>query len=132
MDSKSLFSAGQKQLLCLARTILQRARILVLDEATANVDLETDKFIQEKIRERFHECSVITIAHRIETIIDNDLVIVMKNARVVEKGTPRELLVKDPRDNRITNVEGEFARLVLANGDTKAQLLFEKAHPPLS
>ena len=103
----------------------------MLDEATANVDLETDKFIQEKIRERFSECSVITIAHRIETIIDNDFVIVMKHGRAVEKGTPRELLSKQPRDDRITNVEGEFAKLVLANGETKAQLLFEKAHPPI-
>ena len=131
MDSKSLFSAGQKQLLCLARTILQEARILVLDEATANVDLETDKFIQEKIRERFKECTVITIAHRIETIIDNDLIIVMKNGRAVEKGTPRELLIKQPGDKRITNVEGEFAKLVLANGESKAQILFEKAFPSL-
>ena len=53
----------------------------------------------------------------------------MKNGRAVEKGTPRELLAKDPRDERITNVNGEFAKLVLANGEGKAQLLFEKAQP---
>ena len=123
MDSKTLFSVGQKQLVCLARAILEQTRVLVLDEATANVDLETDRFIQEKIREKFGWCSVITIAHRIDTIIDNDWVIVMQDGRAVEQGRPVDLLLSDPEDNWVSNSGGAFARLVWANGESKAREL---------
>ncbi|XP_062958179.1 ATP-binding cassette sub-family C member 2-like [Cynocephalus volans] len=85
-------SIGQRQLLCLGRALLRKSKILVLDEATAAVDLETDRLIQATIRNEFSHCTVITIAHRLHTIMDSDKIMVLDNGKIVEYGSPEELL----------------------------------------
>ncbi|KAJ2062021.1 ABC transporter C member 13 [Coemansia sp. S146] len=96
------FSAGQQQLIGLCRVIMRKRKIIVLDEATANVDLETDKSVQELIRKEFSDCTVLTIAHRLETIMNSDRIIVMDKGTIAEIGTPQDLLAKN----------GMFAQLV--------------------
>uniref|UniRef100_A0A4W6CKQ2 ABC-type glutathione-S-conjugate transporter n=1 Tax=Lates calcarifer TaxID=8187 RepID=A0A4W6CKQ2_LATCA len=85
-------SLGQRQLLCLARALLRKTRILVLDEATAAVDLETDQLIQSTIRTQFDDCTVLTIAHRLNTIMDYSRVMVMDRGTVIEMDSPSQLM----------------------------------------
>ncbi|CAK6444659.1 unnamed protein product [Pipistrellus nathusii] len=85
-------SVGQRQLVCLARALLRKTKILVLDEATAAVDLETDDLIQSTIRTQFEDCTVLTIAHRLNTIMDYTRVIVLDKGEIRECGAPSELL----------------------------------------
>ncbi|XP_071760532.1 multidrug resistance-associated protein 1-like [Centroberyx gerrardi] len=85
-------SLGQRQLLCLARALLRKTKILVLDEATAAVDLETDNLIQSTIRTQFEDCTVLTIAHRLNTIMDYTRVIVMDRGYITEMDSPSNLI----------------------------------------
>ncbi|XP_056122814.1 multidrug resistance-associated protein 1 [Rhinichthys klamathensis goyatoka] len=87
-------SLGQRQLVCLARALLRKTKILVLDEATAALDLETDTLIQYTIRSQFEDCAVLTIAHRLNTIMDYTKVIVMDKGHIVEMDSPNNLIAK--------------------------------------
>ncbi|KAJ2331042.1 Canalicular multispecific organic anion transporter 1, partial [Coemansia sp. RSA 2671] len=90
----------------LCRLLMRKRKVLVLDEATADVDQETDRRIQELIRSEFSECTVLTIAHRLNTIMNSDRIIVMEKGEIAEIGSPQELIAKG----------GKFAELVQANG----------------
>jgi multidrug resistance-associated protein (MRP) len=87
-------SVGQRQLVCLARALLRKTKILVLDEATAAVDMETDDFIQKTIRNEFADCTVVTIAHRLNTIMDYDRIMVLSDGRIAEFDSPNQLIAK--------------------------------------
>ena len=93
-EGGSNLSVGERQLLCLARAVLKKTKILILDEATAAVDLETDDLIQATIRSEFSECTILTIAHRINTIVDSDKVCVMDNGTVLEFDSPQTLFAR--------------------------------------
>ncbi|XP_038072564.1 ATP-binding cassette sub-family C member 9-like isoform X2 [Patiria miniata] len=99
------FSVGQRQLFCLARAFLRKSRILIMDEATASVDLEMDKTLQQVVVEAFKDRTVLIVAHRVETIMNCDTILVMSNGEITEMGTPEQLLATP---------EGEFAALVQA------------------
>ncbi|CAG9854876.1 unnamed protein product [Phyllotreta striolata] len=119
LDSKiseggSNFSLGQRQLICLARAIIKQNKILVLDEATANVDPKTDALIQSTIRSKFANCTVLTIAHRLHTVMDSDKVLVMDAGSAVEFNHPHILL---------QNPEGIFYSLVKQTGKSMAENL---------
>ena len=88
-------SVGQRQLVCLARALLRKSRILVLDEATAAVDLETDALLQKTIREEFAAATIVTIAHRLNTIMDYDKILVLDQGRVAEYDAPSSLLANN-------------------------------------
>jgi ATP-binding cassette subfamily C (CFTR/MRP) protein 1 len=84
-------SAGQRQLICLARALLRRTKILVLDEATASVDNETDQLVQDTVRAEFKDCTILAIAHRIETIDDYDKILVLDEGKIIEYDSPSVL-----------------------------------------
>ncbi|KAJ2019901.1 hypothetical protein GGI14_001259 [Coemansia sp. S680] len=98
-------SSGQQQLFSLCRLLMRKRKVMILDEATADVDLETDRKMQELIRTEFSESTVLTIAHRLDTIMNSDRIIVMEKGEIVEIGPPQELIANG----------GKFAELVQAN-----------------
>ncbi|XP_061984251.1 ABC transporter C family member 12-like [Populus nigra] len=108
------FSVGQRQLLSLARALLRRSKILVLDEATSSVDVRIDALIQKTIREEFRSCTMLIIAHRLNTIIDCDRILVLEAGQVLEHSTPEELL---------SNEGSAFSRMVQSTGPANAQYL---------
>ncbi|XP_038978323.1 ABC transporter C family member 2-like [Phoenix dactylifera] len=108
------FSVGQRQLLSLARALLRRSKILVLDEATAAVDVRTDALIQKTIREEFKSCTMLIIAHRLNTIIDCDRLLLLSSGQVLEFDTPEKLL---------RNGDGAFSKMVQSTGAANAQYL---------
>ena len=93
-EKGSNFSVGERQLLCLARAILQDSKVIVIDEATANVDLRTDQLVQETIRNQLSDRTILTIAHRVDTIIDYDKIMVFDNGNIIEFDQPQALLTK--------------------------------------
>uniref|UniRef100_A0A1D1YVQ9 ABC transporter C family member 3 n=3 Tax=Anthurium amnicola TaxID=1678845 RepID=A0A1D1YVQ9_9ARAE len=99
------WSMGQRQLVCLGRVVLKRSKILVLDEATASVDTATDNVIQKTLRQQFSDSTVITIAHRLTSVLDSDMVLILDNGMIAEFNTPSKLL---------ENKSSVFAKLVSA------------------
>jgi ABC-type multidrug transport system fused ATPase/permease subunit len=91
-EGGSNLSSGQRQLLCLARALLRGSRIIVLDEATAQIDVETDACIQRTIRREFAQSTVVVIAHRLGTVIDSDFIMVLERGELQEFGSPSELM----------------------------------------
>ncbi|XP_075235400.1 ATP-binding cassette sub-family C member 4-like [Lycorma delicatula] len=117
-EGGSNFSVGQRQLVCLARAIVRNNKILVLDEATANVDPQTDTLIQSTIRRKFSNCTMLTIAHRLHTVMDSDKILVMDDGTVVEYDHPYILLL---------NRNGYFYKMVEQTGKTTAEMLYKTA-----
>ncbi|KAE8730152.1 DNA-binding protein GT-1 [Hibiscus syriacus] len=107
------WSVGERQLVCLARVLLKKRRILVLDEATASIDTATDNVIQETIRNETSGCTVLTVAHRIPTVIDNDLVLVLDKGQIVEYDTP-DILLED-NSSSFSKLVAEFLRSSKSN-----------------
>ncbi|XP_041116108.1 multidrug resistance-associated protein 1-like, partial [Polyodon spathula] len=85
-------SVGQRQLICLARALLRKTKILILDEATASIDMETDNLVQLTIRKEFSDCTILTVAHRLHAIMDSDRVLVLDSGRIVEFDSPSNLI----------------------------------------
>jgi len=118
------FSVGQRQLLCLARAMIRQSRILIMDEATASVDVETDAIIQKALRSEFKDVTVITIAHRLNTIIDYDKVLVLSQGNILEYDKPSNLLFEKTSDGSLVPTDKtEFSKLVDETGTVNAELL---------
>jgi len=117
------FSVGQRQLLCMARAILKHSKIMVLDEATAAIDNETDNIIQKTIRTAFKDCTLLTIAHRLATIMDSDRVMVVSGGLIAEFDKPSILLEKE---------DGMLTSMVEQTGQETANYLHDIAYGKVS
>ena len=110
-ESGTNLSVGERQLVCLARALVQKSKIIIMDEATANVDFKTDRLIQEVIRDKFKDSTVLTIAHRLNTIMDYDKVLVLDGGQVVEFDNP-DVLIRNG---------GRFADMLKSQNQTVKQ-----------
>ncbi|XP_038063976.1 multidrug resistance-associated protein 4-like [Patiria miniata] len=117
-ESGSNFSVGQRQLICLARAVLRQNRVLIMDEATANVDPRTDALIQKTIRTKFLNCTVLTIAHRLHTIMDSDRIMVLDAGELIEFDQPHTLLQR---------ADSMLSKLVEQTGKAESSDLMEVA-----
>lgn len=117
-EGGSNFSVGQRQLLCLARAILSKNKILVLDEATANVDRRTDQMLHDSLEESFGDATILAVAHRLDTVIDNDFILVLGKGKVLEYGPPAQLLRSG----------GPFSKMVEDTGDFMCADLKKRAY----
>ena len=111
-DGGENLSVGERQLICLGRAMLCDVKVLVLDEATSSVDVDTDLMIQRLVRKLFRQCTILTIAHRLNTIADADLVLLLSQGEVLELNHPRELL---------QNPDSMFSQMVDQLGDRNAR-----------
>ncbi|KAI9398565.1 hypothetical protein POPTR_003G197200v4 [Populus trichocarpa] len=111
------WSMGQRQLVCLGRVLLKKSKVLVLDEATASVDTATDNLIQQTLRQNFSDCTVITIAHRITSVLDSDMVLLLSQGLIEEYNSPTRLL---------ENKSSSFSQLV-AEYTVRSNTRFEKS-----
>jgi ABC-type multidrug transport system fused ATPase/permease subunit len=111
-EGGSNLSVGQRQLICLARALLRKPRILVLDEASASVDMETDSLVHSTIKEHFRNCTVLTIAHRLNFMFDCDRILSMDAGRVVEFDTPRNLWANETSIFRSLANESSFPLII--------------------
>ncbi|KAJ3154317.1 Multidrug resistance-associated protein 4 [Geranomyces variabilis] len=121
------WSVGERQLICFARAILRNTKLIVMDEATSNVDNATDLKIQATMRRCFTDSTVLTIAHRLHTVIDYDHILVLDDGRLVESGSPYDLLQKQPGEPgawfaSMTGEMGDDARAMLKNTATKKEM----------
>jgi ABC-type multidrug transport system fused ATPase/permease subunit len=120
-EGGSNYSAGEKQLLCLCRAMLANPRLLVLDEASASIDRETDGFIQKMLRNQFPNTTLVTIAHRLNTIIDYDAILVMDDGRLAEFGSPLELIERNGLFRELVDATGEGATSLIQMARTAQQ-----------
>nr|UJH94428.1 Yor1.1 [Starmerella bombicola] len=114
----SNFSLGECQLLTLARALVRNAKIIVLDEATATVDFETDRMIQQTISREFSHCTILCVAHRLQTIVNYDKVVIMEAGKILEEGTPKRLF--DDKSSR-------FASMCAESGITEKNFMESQA-----
>ncbi|KAG7350940.1 multidrug ABC transporter permease/ATPase [Nitzschia inconspicua] len=116
-EGGSNFSVGQRQLLCLARAILSKNKLLILDEATASVDRRTDQMLHESLHESFGDATIIAVAHRLDTVIEHDYILVLGQGKVLEFGSPADLLRSG----------GAFSKMVDDTGDISSKDLRQRA-----
>lgn len=119
MDGGANFSKGQGQLLSLARALLDEKAIMILDEPTADVDGQTCQLLQKTLSTSFPKTTIISVAHRLDTIIDYDRILVLGDGKVLEYDSPKELLSK---------VDGEFTAMVKNTGEEMAAALHQRAN----
>lgn len=108
-------SVGERQLICIIRAILRRSKIVVLDEATANIDVMTEQAIQKLITEEFEGATVLTIAHRLNTIIKSDKILLLEQGKVLEYGPPGDLMANS--ESAFAKLTGEMQKADQSHGD---------------